>query len=281
MDLEKLKELALTVALGVADDEEVQELQSFQKQFPAEADKELAHAHSVVANLAFTLPEQLPPESVKRRLMRNVATIEAAVARSTASIRSIESKKPIQATSRGYSRALAWAAVFVIALLGYGNFAFRDQANRLAGEIQALQTQLTERQATITQQSDQLAQQKRIMQVMIAPRLQFVDLQSTQAGKQNRARVLMDHGTSRAVFCADNLPGLAADKAYELWYIVGSTPVPAGVFQVDENGTASFEISGLPKTLNEIHTFAVTIERKEGVLAPTLDQMVLAGKVSA
>ena len=281
MDLEKLKEVALTVALGAADDEEVQEFQSFQKQHPAEADKELARAHGVVVNLAFTLPEQTPPESVKRRLMRNVATIEAAVARSTASIRSIESKKPLQTTSRGYSRVLAWAAVFVIALLGYGNFAFRDQANRLAGEIQTLQAQLDERQATIIQQSNQLAQQKRIMQVMIAPRVQFVDLQSTQSGKPDRGRVLMDHDRGRAVFFADNLPGLADDKDYELWYIVGSTPVPAGVFQVDENGAASFEISGLPKTLNEIHTFAVTVERQGGVSAPTLDQMVLAGKVSA
>jgi len=281
MDLEKLKELALTVALGVADDEEVQEFQSFQKQYPAEANKELAHAQSVVATLAFTLPEQTPPESAKRRLMRNVATIEAAVARSTASIRSLESKKSYRTFSPRYSRVLAWAAVFLIAILGYGNYAVREQAGRLAGEVQNLQAQLDERQAMVAQLQTQLATQQRIIQVMNSPRVQFVDLQSTQAGKPGRGRVLMDHNAGRAVFMVGNLPGLTPDNDYELWYIVGNTPVPAGVFQVDEHGVAAFEISGLPESLSGIHTFAVTIEEKGGVPVPTLSQMVLAGKVTA
>ncbi len=281
MDLEKLQELALSVALGAADEEEIQEFQSLQKQYPAEANKELSRAQSVAANLAFALPEQTPPESVKRRLMRNVEIIETSVARSTASIRSIESKKPAGSFSPRFGRVLAWAAVFLIAMLGYGNYAIRQQAGRLAEEVQNLQTQLDERQATVTQLQTQLATQQSIIHVMRSPRLQFVDLQSTKNDKQGRGRVMMDHQSARVVFFAENMPGLESDKDYELWYIVGSTPVPAGVFQVDENGAATFEISGLPKTLNEIHTFAVTVERKGGVSSPTLDQMVLAGKVSA
>jgi anti-sigma-K factor RskA len=279
MDLEKLKELALTVALGAADDEEVQEFQSLQKQYPVEADKELAQAHSVVANLAFTLPEQTPPESVKRRLMRNVAAIEAAV--STASIRPIESKKPIRSFAPRYSRVLAWAAVFLIVILGYANYAVREQAGRLFEEVRNLRAQVDERQEMVDQLQTQLATQQRIIQVMNAPRVQFVDLQSTKTDKRGRGRVLMDHTAARAVFFAEDMPGLEGDKDYELWYIAGSTPVPAGVFRVDENGAATFEISGLPKTLNQIHTFAVTVEKRGGVPVPSLDQMVLAGKVSA
>lgn len=281
MDLEKLKELALSVALGAADDDDVEEFRRFQEKHPAEAARELSQAHSLFASLALTLPEQTPPESVKRRLMRNVETIEAAVARSTASIRSLESKKPSVLVSPRYSRVLAWAAVFLIAILGYGNFAARDQAGRLGTEIKILQAELDERQSTINQLHAQLVQQHSIMEVMNAPRVQFVDLQSTTTGKQSRGRVLMDHSAKRAVFFAEALPGLATDKDYELWYIVGNTPVPAGVFQVDESGTTTFEISGLPENLSGIHTFAVTIEQKGGVPVPTLSQMVLAGKVSA
>jgi anti-sigma-K factor RskA len=281
MDSERLQELALTVALGAADDDELQEFQNLQKKHPAEAARELAHAHSVAANLALTLPEQAPPESVKRRLLRNVESIEAAVARSTASIRSLESKRASRPFSPRYSRVLAWAAVFLIVILGYGNYAIRERAGHLVEEVRNLQAQLDERQATISLLQTQLATQQRILQVVNAPRLQFVDLQSTKTDKRGSGRVLMDHGARRAVFFAENLPGLEADKDYELWYIAGSTPVPAGVFQVDANGAAAFEISGLPEKLSGIHTFAVTVEQKGGVPVPTLSQMVLAGKVSA
>jgi len=281
MDLERIQELALTVALGAADDDEAREFQSYLEKHPQEASQELRRAQKLAADLALTVPPQTPPDAVKRRLLRNVETIEAAVTRSKASIRPLDSKKPGGAFSPRFGRILAWAAIFLTVILGYGNFALREQAARLAGEVQTLKTQLEERQTAITQLQTQLAAQQRIFQVIHSPRVQFVDLQSTVSGAESHGRVLMDHNARRAVFIAGNLPGLAADKDYELWYIAGNTPVPAGVFQVDANGAVTIEVSGLPADLSGIHTFAVTVEQKGGVPAPTLSQMVLAGKVRA
>jgi anti-sigma-K factor RskA len=158
--------------------------------------------------------------------------------------------------------------------LGYGNLSLRDQLNKL-------RLQLEQKEAQVVQLQTQLAQQRSMMQVVGAPRVQVVELQSTKPDRNSRGRVLVNRNAARAIFFAENLPALAADQDYELWYIAGSTPVPAGVFQVDANGAAVVEVTGLPEDLSGIHTFAVTLERKGGVPVPTLDQMVLAGKVSA
>jgi hypothetical protein len=284
MDTEKIQELALVVALGVADEAEMREFQNALKQDPAEAGEELRIARRIVESMAYGLPEQSLPASLKQRLMRNVQTIEGVVSRTAASIRPIESKKPAPGFQFRISRVLAWAAVFLLAALGYGNLSLRDQSRRLLDEMKGLQAQLAERQTTIAQLESQLAQQQRILQVVSSPRLLLVELQSTRPGDKSSGRVMIERPTDgdalRAVFSAQNLPALAADRDYELWYIAGNTPVPAGIFQVNASGATTFEITQLPSDLREIHTFAVSLEPKGGVPQPT-GPIVLAGKISA
>ncbi len=272
------------VALGGADETEMREFQDALKKHPAQTGEELRIARRIVENMAYSLPEQSLPASLKQRLMRNVQTIEAVVSRTTATIRPIESKKPAPGFQLRISRVLAWAAVFLLVALGYGNLSLRDQSRRLLDEVKGLQSQLAERQTTIAQLESQLAQQQRILQVVNSPRLLLVELQSTQPEVKSSGRVLIDRpadgGAIRAVFSAQNLPALAADRDYELWYITGSTPVPAGIFQVNASGATTFEITQLPSDLRGIHTFAVSLEPKGGVPLPT-GPIVLAGKISA
>ena len=63
-----------------------------------------------------------------------------------------------------------------------------------------------------------------------------------------------------AVVVARGLPEIAADRTFELWYIRGETPIPAGVF--DAAGTsATAQLTG---TMQPGDTIAVTVEPSGG-----------------
>lgn len=78
--------------------------------------------------------------------------------------------------------------------------------------------------------------------------------------------VLRDNGDGFIV--GDNLPGLAADRTYQVWAIVGDEPVSVGVLGSDP-GVAAFKMSAPGVTL-----LAVTAEPAGGVAAPTTTPVV-------
>jgi anti-sigma-K factor RskA len=71
-----------------------------------------------------------------------------------------------------------------------------------------------------------------------------------------------------------NLPALPDELQYQLWSLKDGKPKSAGVL-------TSAKTSELQSMLNveEADTFAITIEQKGGVDSPTLNQMVVIGKV--
>jgi hypothetical protein len=77
---------------------------------------------------------------------------------------------------------------------------------------------------------------------------------------------------------ASNLPQAPSGKAYELWYIPkakGASPIRAGMFQSDSNGTAMHMEHG-PVDMNTVGFVAVTLEVDTGVDAPTTTPMIVA-----
>ena len=81
--------------------------------------------------------------------------------------------------------------------------------------------------------------------------------------------------TRDALFYAFNLPRLHEEKTYQLWFIADGKPVSAGVFGVDERGTARVRVEKVAD-VKDIQAWAVTIEPRGGVPQPT-GAMVLKG----
>ena len=76
---------------------------------------------------------------------------------------------------------------------------------------------------------------------------------------------------SHVVVRANNVKQLAANRAYELWFIpaeAGAKPIASVVARPDENGNIAFEDS-IPATAGEIAAVAVTEEDAAGSPAPT------------
>jgi anti-sigma-K factor RskA len=89
---------------------------------------------------------------------------------------------------------------------------------------------------------------------------------------------LWDNSRQSGVFVVQNLKPLPADKDYQLWVIDPkySTPVSAGVFQVDDQGNMRIQFK-TDKLIESANKFAVTQEPKGGLPVPTLKNMVLIG----
>ena len=74
---------------------------------------------------------------------------------------------------------------------------------------------------------------------------------------------------------ASQLQALAENEQYQLWAIVDGKPVDAGVFATEEVQKGIVKM----KDAANVQAFAITIEKKGGSLAPTLEKMVLMGEV--
>jgi len=81
-----------------------------------------------------------------------------------------------------------------------------------------------------------------------------------------------------ALLIASNLPQAPAGKAYELWYIPkakGASPIRAGMFQSQSDGTVMQMINGQIDSTTTA-ALAVTLEVENGVDAPTSTPVIVA-----
>ena len=75
---------------------------------------------------------------------------------------------------------------------------------------------------------------------------------------------------------ASNLPPTALDKTYEMWLIPkGAKPVPAGLFQSEENGRAMHVREGAVDMATTA-AVAVTVENQAGADQPTTTPLIVA-----
>ena len=66
----------------------------------------------------------------------------------------------------------------------------------------------------------------------------------------------------------EHLPPLPADKVYQFWLIQGATPVSAGTFRADADGTGTLVIQA-PSDMGSYSGLGLTAEPAPGVAAPT------------
>ncbi len=140
-----------------------------------------------------------------------------------------------------------------------------------------------DRTRTIARLSAENAQARRALaeREMRARFLEDPDVRAillTGLGPQPNARgkVIFSPRARRAVFVAASLEAIPADRQYELWFLAGGKPIPAGTFDAAKGHATVFESALLPETIASVEKFAVTIEPRGGMPQPT-GPMVLAG----
>ena len=158
-----------------------------------------------------------------------------------------------------------WAALAAGALIAA--VFFQTRAQRASGE-------LAQAQAESASQTRELARLNEAFAILNQPDAKQVVFGGA-APQPPRGRVFLD--PSRGVLLlASNLPPAPAGKAYEMWVIPkGGKPVPAGLFQSAQDGTALYV---LPGAVNVAGTaaVAVTLEPAAGVPQPTSTPIIAA-----
>ena len=177
-------------------------------------------------DVALTAPLQLPPASLKQRIMREIAmkTEERTVV-------------PLRRAPLGW---VPWAIAAALALF----------CGLLALDRVRLERQLVDIRA-----ADPLMQTTFFT---LAP--------SAPAPADAKATVAWQPGRQSGVIRISNLPAPQPGKDYQLWAVDAEhkDPISAGIVRVDNNGVAQIRFKPVEKA-EHVKAFAISLEREGGV----------------
>lgn len=278
---EQLQVLAENFVLGLMSPAECEAFSKRLAAGDAAARAAFEQARRVVLAVPYALPQRTPPAELKQSVLRTIAAERdpGKVERESQSFPATVRAMPQKTLWQSAQRSFAWAAVFLMFAFGYGYWNAKKTLTELAGERTRLQEQLQAREAEIDGLKYRIAFHVQIEKTLQAPKRLVIALNATRTGQSAAGTAIIDREQARGYFITDHLPALEQDRDYQLWYIGLAGPVDAGIFQVDDAGFGVADIRNLPQNTAEISAFAVTIEPKGGSVKPTLDQMILLGKV--
>ena len=160
-----------------------------------------------------------------------------------------------------WAAALAIAALCVVAVyLGLNGREYEQTAARLRTEMR--------------EQTGQIASLTEAFAILSGPNTTEASFGGMQP-MPPQGKVFLNPARG-VLLIASNLPRTAANKIYEMWIIPkGAKPVPAGLFQAQENGRA---MHVQPGTVDVASTaaVAVTVENEAGADQPTTQPLIVA-----
>ncbi len=263
-----------TYVLGLASEQEAQELEQLREQYPkintaVEACRQTLEDHA-------RLYAVVPPEGLKEKIRIAIEQQQAASREG-----SVTPAVVPMVNGRGKDIAKdAWwkylAAAAVILLIGsvVMNLIYIGKYQDYKARYDELQLA----QNTIIVQNNtykaSLQQYETDLHMMMDPSMKPVMLQGVPQHPDMKAMVLWDTRSKEVYLALNNLPAPPAGKQYQLWAIVDGKPVDAGLY--DMSGSNRLQKM---KVIGKAQMFAVTLEKKGGSPIPTMDQMYVAGKV--
>lgn len=247
MNCEQLREHYELFALGIAEEPERGEIREHLGQGCAVCGAGVKRALETAALLGASAPKAQPSPQLRRRILASVGSEQRGL-------------------GLAWVTALAMAALLAIAVyFGIGN-------RRYAADLARMRVELRDQAGVIFRLTEAFA-------ILSGPST----TEASFGGQQPRppqGKVFVN--PSRGVLLiASNLPRTPADKIYEMWLIPkGAKPVPAGLFQSQDDGSA---MHVRPGTVDIASTtaVAVTVENEAGADQPTTTPLIVAALARA
>jgi anti-sigma-K factor RskA len=232
----------------------------------SECRQQLAEWEATAAALALVAQPLEPSPRVRDRIL-NAVRAEAQGAQSESTVSSTSSKvlpfKPAPAnvwTTIGSLGAIAAAIVFLALIISL--FVLWRENRAAQAQLVALSRQLND-------VGRQLDQSKRIVQLFSQPGSTMKELAGTEVAPGATAKLAYDR-TGHAMLLAQGLPAAPEGKEYQLWFIVGGkAPIPGRSFAPDVSGSGTLSDVVPAEAVNTAAVFAITLEPRGGVKAPT------------
>jgi len=171
---------------------------------------------------------------------------------------------------------VACAALLVISVVAL--FSARTELGDARNQIASLSADKEKFTSTVNFMKQNNEDLQKIVNMNSDPNWKTVNLAGTPMDP--KAKMVVYWHVSANHVMMDNsrmaLPVNDKDHQYQLWALVNGKPVDLGVFDVNPD-TATILVN--MKDIASAQTFAVTLEKRGGSPAPTMDQMIVAGNV--
>jgi hypothetical protein len=270
---EEYKELLAARAMLLLDSSDDAVLNEHLSQCSA-CSTELKELEQTSALLSYTAPPMEPSSDLRERILNEIrstsrtsTTVEGRRNQESHVLPFAPPRKNVW-SSIGSLGAIA-AAILFVGLLVWVVLLWRE--NRAAKN----QLASLEEQIKVTQ--DQLAKEQELVAFLTSPGSRMMELAGTSAAPGAYARLTRDRA-GHAMLFATGLPKAPAGKGYQLWFIVGSKPMPGKVFNTDDSGSGLLR-DQVPGAALENAVFAVTMEAQTGAESPTSPILLLSDKL--
>lgn len=184
--------------------------------------------------------------------------------------------------SFGFARAAGIALlVGSLALNGY-LWNERKRAHERIARLEAhREQQATFFASRISAQDRQLQAYAMMKELMADPAVRTVRLENLRPDAE-RASIVFHNARSGASYLAvQKLPPPPPGKQYQLWVMQNGTPHGIGLLTGGTSAASPADIQLVPVPISGGEAFAISIESVGGALTPTMDQIVMMGKVQA
>jgi hypothetical protein len=234
MNCDELREYYELYAIGVAEDPERSEIRDHLKRECEVCMRGIKQAREVAALLGGSAAPSQPSPKLRRRILASVGFEE-----------------------RGFGWTPWLAAALALSMFGVVYFA--GQNGETLRELARAREQMGRQQETVAHLNEAFA-------ILNGADTKVVNF-GENAQQPPKGRVFVNKSMGVLLF-ANNLPKAPAGKAYEMWIIPkGGKPIPAGMFQPDDNSSAMHMMRGLVDP--NAGLIAVTMEPEAGSAQPT------------
>ncbi len=164
------------------------------------------------------------------------------------------------------------AAAAILLLIGSiaFNFTYYNKYSEADKNLQEANSQLA---ATM----DSNNSMKEDMGIVQSKYSEPVSLHGMGAAPDAAAKIFWMKNTGEVYVDPSNLPNIEQGKQFQLWAIVDGKPVDAGMILTSKKGD-KYRIQKM-KSFGKAEAFAITIEKEGGNPTPTMDKMVVMGKM--
>ena len=262
--------------IGVATDEEAHELLLLCEQYPEVKAAVLSYEKDMERYVSMNAIE--PPEEMKEQIwaaiQKNESPVMQAHSGSSNSNTIAFDANSERKTSVSFNKMIAVAAaVILVASIGMNAYLW----NKTQSSEQAMASIKSDQQKILDANKTyqlQLTQSDNNMQLLLNPAVKSMVLAGVGNHVGTNAVLLWDTKSKEVYLSLKDIPPPPNGKQYQLWAIVDGKPVDAGVYALNSKDAIQ-----KMKIIPSAQMFAITIENAGGSPTPTLDQMIVAGKV--
>ena len=249
-------------AMGIASPEEIQIVNDGLKKYP-ELKGELNEIEKSLEDYAQANAMQ-PSPSVKQKIINQITSQQA---KTIPIPQIIPPNKKVYRIPQFFKLAAAVLAILLVESVVL-IYSFYHKYNHALADLQSAKQ-------TIEQQQKSNAAMTADLGVITNRYAQPVVLNGTPKSPDALAKIFWMKNSGQIYIDPTNLPQVPAGKQYQLWAIIDGKPVDAGMIKTEKG---IYHVQKM-KSFGKIDAFGITLEKTGGSPTPTMDEMIVSGKM--